>query len=391
VRILWHSPPPNVPFAYAIQTALFAPRIRDLGHEVVISQMSGSPNGGTSYEGIPIIGNFRIPRKGDSPQPEVSYQLPRPMEIRAAFGGREPQLVLALKDAWVLDRKSYAPRPAAVWLNFDTEGGFGCGTPMGRDNLRFFRDTGARPIPVSKWALSVCRDAGFADAAYIPHGVETAQWYPPGRKDEAKTRLGIDPEMFVAGINAANMGVPPRKAFAEQFAGFAQFHVKHPRSVLLCNCLAENPDGINLRRVAAAVGLVPGRDVLFPEVWQDATAMRSWYQALDVLLQCTYGEGFGVPLVEAHACGVPVIASRCTALTEKIRPGTGWLVGGTRWWHPNDEAWWLVPDYHQIAGALEKAARSQPQPDLCVQAAGEYDADRVTSEYWKPFLDSLEA
>jgi hypothetical protein len=84
MRILWHSPPPNVPFAYAIQTALFAPRIRDLGHEVVIAQMSGSPNGGTSYEGIPLIGNFRVPQKGDNPKPEVSYQLPRPMEIRDA-------------------------------------------------------------------------------------------------------------------------------------------------------------------------------------------------------------------------------------------------------------------------------------------------------------------
>lgn len=387
MRILWHAPPPNVPFAYAIQSALFAPRIRDLGHEVVYAQMSGSPNGGTEYEGIPIIGNFRVPQKGDNPQPEVSYQLPRPMEIRAAFGGKEPQLVLALKDAWVLDRKSYATRPGAVWLNFDAENPkYG----LGRDNRRFFDDTGSRPIPVSKWGLAMCRRAGYENAVYIPHGIELAQWYPPDHKDAAKARLGIDPRMFVAGINAANMGVPPRKAFAEQFAGFAGFHGKHPRSVLLCNCLAENPDGINLRRVADSFGLVPGKDVLFPEVWQDATAMRSWYQALDVLLQCTYGEGFGVPVIEAHACGVPVIGSRCTAITEKITPGTGWLVGGVQWWHPNEEAWWLVPDHRQITGALEKAARSQSHPDLCVAAASEYDADRVTALFWKPFLDSLE-
>jgi glycosyltransferase involved in cell wall biosynthesis len=384
MRILWHSPPPTVPFAYAIQTALFAPRLRDLGHEVVISQMSASPVGGHDYEGVPIIGNFSLPQRDNPPRPQIDYKLPRPMEVREAFGGKNPDLVIALKDAWVLDRPSYRMWPSAVWLNFDSESAKG----MGADDRDFFDKTGARPIPVSRWGLAMCRRGGYGNAVYIPHGIEMSQWYPPDHKDAAKARLGLDPRTFVAGINAANMGVPPRKAFAEQFAGFAEFHVKHPRSVLLVNCLAENPDGINLRRVAEDRGIADC--VHFPMAWQDHQAMVTWYQALDVLLQCTYGEGFGVPLVEAHACGVPVIASRCTALTEKISPGTGWLVGGVRFWNPASEGDWLIPDHHQIGTALGKAYSSQSQPQLCVDAAAEYDADRVVTEYWKPFLDSLE-
>ena len=32
-------------------------------------------------------------------------------------------------------------------------------------------------------------------------------------------------------------------------------------------------------------------------------AMASWYNGLDVLSLCSYGEGFGLPLIEAQACG----------------------------------------------------------------------------------------
>jgi glycosyltransferase involved in cell wall biosynthesis len=393
MRILWAAPPPSVPTAYAMQSGMFAPRIRDLGHQVVYSQFAGSPMGGyekrgddiyqlaREWEGIPLIGRFRIPQRGDQPQIGKDYQLPRPMEIREAFGGREPDIVIALKDAWALDIPSFKSRPAAVWLNFDTE-------PMGRMDRAWFDATGARCIPVSRWGLAQCRAAGYTDAAYIPHGIEMSQWQPPASKAAAKELLGLDPGLFVAGMNAANIGVPPRKAFGEQFAGFAAFHVKHPRSVLLANTIPENEEGINLRHVVRALGIEDA--VKFPHLPQDHDAMVTWYQALDVLMQATYGEGFGVPVLEAQACGVPVIASRCTALTEKIRPGTGWLVNGVQWWHPNERAWWHVPDHREITKALGKALNATPQPGLCVQAASEYDADLITATYWKPFLDSLE-
>lgn len=393
MRILWAAPPPSVPTAYAMQSAMFAPRLAAMGHTVVYSQFAGSPIGGMErrgddlyqvareWEGLPLIGNFRIPARGDKPAIGKDYQLPRPMDIRAAFGGKEPDLIIALKDAWALDVPSFQSRRSAVWLNFDTE-------PMGHMDRAWFDASGAQCLPVSRWGLSQCRKAGYGDAVYIPHGIELGQWSRPVHKDTAKAKLGLDPRLFVAGMNAANIGVPPRKAFGEQFAGFAMFHAKHPRSVLLVNTMPENEEGINLRHIVRALGIEDA--VKFPMLPQDHDAMLSWYQCLDVLMQATYGEGFGVPVLEAHACGVPVIASRCTALTEKITPGTGWLVDGCQWWHPNERAWWLVPDWRQVGKALERAAATQPQPQLCVQAAADYDADLVAATYWKPYLDGLE-
>ena len=44
--------------------------------------------------------------------------------------------------------------------------------------------------------------------------------------------------------------------------------------------------------------------------------LNDWYGCIDVLLASTYGEGFGLPIVEAMAAGVPVITTRCSSMEE---------------------------------------------------------------------------
>ena len=43
-----------------------------------------------------------------------------------------------------------------------------------------------------------------------------------------------------------------------------------------------------------------------------ASDLKDWYGALDVLSCCSFGEGFGLPIMEAQACGVPVITTRAS-------------------------------------------------------------------------------
>jgi glycosyltransferase involved in cell wall biosynthesis len=47
---------------------------------------------------------------------------------------------------------------------------------------------------------------------------------------------------------------------------------------------------------------------------------------MDVMLATSYGEGFGIPTIEALACGTPVIVSEFAASTELL--GDVWLVDG---------------------------------------------------------------
>src|SRR5678815_4528205 len=49
--------------------------------------------------------------------------------------------------------------------------------------------------------------------------------------------------------------------------------------------------------------------------------MRDMYNAFDAFLHCGMCEGFGMPLVEAQACGTPVVFNSCTSMTELVTNG----------------------------------------------------------------------
>ena len=50
----------------------------------------------------------------------------------------------------------------------------------------------------------------------------------------------------------------------------------------------------------------------------DYKEMNNVYNLMDVFLLTTSGEGFGVPIIEAHACGVPTIMTDYTTAQELI-------------------------------------------------------------------------
>ena len=78
---------------------------------------------------------------------------------------------------------------------------------------------------------------------------------------------------------------------------------------------------IDLNVAASACGLTVGRDVIFPRDYhplQPVTdaALNELYNAADVYFTTTLGEGWGLPVTEAMAAGLPVVAPRHTSLAE---------------------------------------------------------------------------
>ena len=376
MRILWHGISPYRRTGYGVQCRLFAPLIRDLGHTLAIAEM-GEPHPvdkGAEFDGIPVI---RAAGRAE-------YELPRPAVIRAALGGN-PDLIIVLKDAWVLPPAQYRPWNTAVWVNIDCE-------PMGAPDRAFFEQSGAVPVAVARHGLSMLRGAGLKNARYVPHGVDTEFWRP-GDQGEARELLGLPAGAFIAGLNGMNLGTVPRKAFYEQFAAFAQFRNRlRPDALLLAHTNAEHPEGINLRRITEHLGIT---DAVKFAAHANMTELqlRSWYRSLDVLMNATYGEGFGIPVVEALACGVPVIGTDCTALTEKIPTGAGWLVSGQKFWNDVHGACWTVPHIGELTAKLDRAAqrKNAPRQAACRNAALPYDCAQVAREHWKPLIEELTA
>jgi len=78
-----------------------------------------------------------------------------------------------------------------------------------------------------------------------------------------------------------------------------------------CQALAE---GLSVSGACDFAGLLPH------------TQVRDWMQRCEALILASHNESFGVVLVEAMACGKPVIATRCGGPEEIVTPETGILV-----------------------------------------------------------------
>ena len=116
--------------------------------------------------------------------------------------------------------------------------------------------------------------------------------------------------------------------------------------------------------------------------------MASWHGVLDVLSNCSYGEGFGLPVLQSQACGVPVIVNRFSAMDELC--GAGWKVDGQTFWNRGHNATWQVPFISAIEEAYETAydgaAGLREQARKFAMA---YDCDRVLQDHWAPALKEL--
>ena len=82
-----------------------------------------------------------------------------------------------------------------------------------------------------------------------------------------------------------------------------------------------------------------GDVILFPG-FVPAAELPDWYRAAELFLYPSLFEGFGLPVVEAMACGAPVICSDAGSLVE--------VVGNSALIFPAQEEAALVDRLHQI-------------------------------------------
>jgi len=374
VRIILHSnlDAPWSITGYGQQTALLAPRLRDAGHEVAISAFWGLAGGSLTWDDIPVYPSGNDLYGNDVLAGHVRY-----------FGA---DLVITLIDMWVLSPDVLSSLPVACWMPVDTR-------PLGKANQTVLTAAASVvPVAMSAFGRDRLAEAGFRPC-YVPHGIDTSLFTPPPDRDACREALGVTGK-FVIGINAANKDTF-RKGYAEQFAAFARFHARHPDTALAVHALTAASGALDLRALADHLGILDA--VFLAPQYEYMTGlitpaqMASWYGALDLYSGCSYGEGFGLPLAEAQSCGVPVVVTDASSMTELC--GAGWKVGGERLWYPLQQAWWVKPSIDAIARTYERAYTDRKV--LVAKAAKarefalDYDADVVFAKHWLPVLDEL--
>ena len=261
------------------------------------------------------------------------------------FGSLRGGLVLSLVDVFVLEPAVWRELNVASWVPVDHD-------PVPPAVLDFLAATGAVPIAMSRFGQE---QLSAFDPLYVPHGVAT-DVYRPQPRAELRAAGGFPQDAFVVGIVAVNKGVPSRKSLAEMIEAFAVFRARHDDAVLYLHTEVEGQhQGTHLPSLLEELGVdedavlvVDQNRYLFNPFTPEELAAT--YSTLDVLLNASMGEGFGLTVLEAQACGVPAIVTDFTAMSEVC--GAGWKVGYERHW--TDQASWQArPRVEEIVESLE--------------------------------------
>ena len=299
-------------------------------------------------------------------------------------------LIVTLVDIWVLDVVQYGASGFywLPWMPIDHD-------PVPPDVLEHCK-AAYLPLTYTRFAEKELWRNGVENA-YIPHGIESQVFepLPQDEREKCKEMLGFPPDCFLVGCVGANKGWPDRKGFQWLFEAFQRFSSRHEKARLYVHSIVERiyggPDLVGMARVSGIAEQtrfpMPNKVLLnCPTEW-----MVRMYNAFDVFCLPTMGEGFGIPLLEAQACGCPVITTDFAGGAELARE-TGWLVPLAAKFMTPLLSWQAVPSVEGLEICLDAAYDDAKNP-LRRQRAREfslqYDWDEVAQKQWTPLLAEL--
>jgi glycosyltransferase-like protein len=217
---------------------------------------------------------------------------------------------------------------------------------------RAYRDAGQVLCVSDTWTREMRHRYGI-EAITVPNGVEMARFTPePLPGDEViRQRLGIGAGPLVLAVG----GVEERKNTLALLDAFPAVRRGFPAAQLVIAGGASllDHDAYTRRFIQRAaqhgLSIGPHENVVITGPLEDA-ALPALFRSADVLAMISVREGFGLVVLEALACGTPVVASAIAPFTEYLDEAT---------------CCWADPtDTDSIAGALLRAIRGDSGTDF---------------------------
>jgi glycosyltransferase involved in cell wall biosynthesis len=378
LRIGWYSNAPHIPSGYGQQTAQVALRLKADGHDVAVISNFGAA-ASLTYEGIPVFADGLK---------QYSIDI-YPQQLKA-WGG----ISIGLFDAWPMGivAEQLKQLNLAWWVPVDHD-------PVPPGVVDFFSRTNAFAIAMTKFGERQLLKVGLPRelVSYIPHAIDTKEMFIDVGQ-AGREAMGIPMDAHLTIMNAANRGrIPIRKAFAENLLALSNHMKRHKDAWAYIHTEPEGiSDGMNLPRYLQFIG-APMERFRWPEQMAFRNGiptehLKHVYSAADVLLATSMGEGFGVPTIEAQACGTPVIVSDFAGSAELAGPQAS-VISGQLVWDEFQGSNWIIPNVVQIEEALERNYENKRiglVNRLHVREfAQQYDADLVYDTHWRPLIKRL--
>lgn len=378
LKIFWNTNAEWSTSGYGQQIAEILPRIQSEGFSQAICPFFGLEGGILNLNGIPHFPRMNHVYGSDA------------MVHHAKRWGAD--VTISLQDIWVLSPEDLQNIPRWIpVVPIDHE-------PVPKvvlDRLRF----AYRIVTYSQFGQKELERNGI-HSTYIPHTVDTSIFKQMDKKEQKKA-VGLPDDVFLCGMVAANKDNPPRKSFQEVMDAFKMFLKKVPDAYLYLHTNPDFPGGFPLKDYANFIGITDR--VLYPDVYQmtfetDKVQMAKIYNTFDMLLAPSISEGFGVPIIEAQACGVPVVTNNFTAMPELvINHVTGEVCdlvkGPNGHRYSSIQSYVGIPDTTSIYNCMMRikdSDRTRMGDAARKWIVENYDSEKVFKKKWIPFLEKLE-
>jgi alpha-1,6-mannosyltransferase len=156
---------------------------------------------------------------------------------------------------------------------------------------------------------------GVAAAVCVPLGVDLETFSPARRSDDVRARHGARPQDLVL-VYAGRLDSEKRPDIV--LDAFERLPHDFGARLILAG------DG-PLRRTLARRVMSDTRVRVLPFV-HDRAELAALLASADIYVSAMAHETFGLSVVEAQACGLPVVGVRAGAMTDRVHDGIGFLV-----------------------------------------------------------------
>ncbi len=367
LRTIWSGNSVFTPSGYGVELRDLLFRFINDGWPVAQSAYTGLETASISLNGLKIY-----PRMAEQFGGDAIFHHARHFQAQVAF---------SMQDAWTLNPGFLQQMRWIPYVPIDMEP-----IPPGvLNNLRL----AYKIITFSRFGQQALLKAGFV-SDLILEGTDT-NIFKPMDKIACRKEFGIPPEAFVIGQVGANKENPPRKGWQQALEAFKMFHDKHPEAIYFFQTNQPNPTGFPIREYANYLKI--GQSIRWIDEYlgifhAGSEVMCKLYNSFDILSHASLSEGFGLCVIEAQACGLPVIVNNCHSMPELVIPGeTGEICDTGFKFFTSAGGFYYFPDVNSLYDKMEalyRADRKKMAEAARKHVVENYNIDTLFKEKWVP-------
>ena len=250
--------------------------------------------------------------------------------------------------------------------------------------------TQATIIACSRWAAQGFLNSGApkSKVTVVPCGVDTDLFHPctPEERVQLRRTLGWEGKFVALNVSSGTHN----KGFDLLYKAIARLVPSHPSLML---SLKGSDDLYNSGAYAKGWFklLSPGekaaieKRVTYQGVTMSSMDIAKYYQAADLYVSPYRAEGFNLPVLEAAACGLPVICTRGGSTEDFVDDSWCRRIDGKEG-RAHSQGWEIEPNLNHLVALFEQAIKDDAWRASVMESGPRWVRERFT---WKHSVDQL--